>query len=228
MLTAIIVAGGASRRMGFDKTFALLGEKPVVAHTIAAFEAANCVGEIVLVGQAERLDDLRALIAQHRFVKVRNVVAGGSHRQNSVAAGLDVLGPDCRYVALQDAARPLVTVGQIERVFEAARVHNGAALAAPVTDTLKRAAEDHFVCDSIEREGVFAMQTPQMFLRELIVEAYAFVATRQLSITDEVSAVEHLGRRVFLVPNEELNPKITFPGDLTVAEILMARRQATA
>ena len=226
MLTAIIVAGGSSRRMGFDKTFAMLGGQPLVAHTLAAFQEASCVTEIILVGQAERRADLQTLIHDRKFTKVQKVVAGGAHRQNSVSAGLDVLGPDARYVALQDGARPLVTARQIQRVFEAAQLHNGATLAAPITDTLKRAGKDFFVCDSIDRHGVYAMQTPQIFLRELLVEAYAFVATQQLSITDEVSAVEHLGRRVFLVPNDEPNPKITFPGDLVLAETLLTRRAA--
>src|SRR6476661_8375046 len=100
MLTAIIVAGGSSRRMGLDKTFAGLCGQPVIAHTIASFEVAGCVEEIVLVGREERLADLRELVETRNFAKVRNVIAGGVHRQDSVAAGLDVLAKNCRYVAV--------------------------------------------------------------------------------------------------------------------------------
>lgn len=225
MLTAIIVAGGESRRMGVDKTFAQLAGKPVIAHTVAAFEAAPCVEEIIVVGRAERLEELREAFAREGFSKVRNILAGGLHRQDSVAAGLGALAVECRYVAVHDAARPLITVDQIASVLEAARRHGGAALAAPVTDTLKRADTSRAVCASVDREGVYAMQTPQIFARELLDEAYALVSTRQLSITDEVSAVEHLGRRVMLVSNDGPNLKITFPADLALAEVLLTRRE---
>ena len=224
MLTAIIVAGGGSRRMGFDKTFAILADKAVVAHTIQAFENASCVEQIILVGRAERLEELRELVEREHFAKVRKVIAGGAQRQDSVAAGLAALAPACRYVAVHDAARPFVSASQIERVLEAAREIGGAALAASITDTLKRADENHVVCGAVEREGVFAMQTPQIFARDLLEEAYALVTVQGLSITDEVSAVEHLGRKVVLVPNDEPNPKITFPADLAVAELLLTRR----
>ncbi|MEP6810265.1 MAG: 2-C-methyl-D-erythritol 4-phosphate cytidylyltransferase [Chthoniobacterales bacterium] len=222
MLTAIIVAGGSSRRMGFDKTFALLADKPVIAHTIAAFASASCVGEIIIVGRAERLDELRELAPTHR------VVAGGVHRQDSVAAGLAALTPACRYVAVHDAARPLVTTNAILRVLEAAQTHGAAALAAPITDTLKRADADHFVTEAVDRDGVFAMQTPQIFARDLLEEAYARIVAAGLTVTDEVSAVEQLGRKVILVPNDKPNPKITFPADLALAELLLAGRAACA
>lgn len=225
MLTAIIVAGGSSRRMGFDKTFALLAGKPVIAHAIAAFEGAACVEAIVLVGRAERLEELRDVVRQNQFLKVQSVVAGGALRQNSVAAGLAALAPACRFVAVHDAARPLVTASQIERVLTAAQTHGGAALAAPVTDTLKRAGEDYVVRGAVEREGVFAMQTPQIFARDALEEAYARVAAGRFSITDEVSAFEHLRRKVVLVPNHEPNIKITFSSDLVLAEALIGRRE---
>lgn len=225
MLTAIIVAGGSSQRMGFDKTFALLDGKPVIAHALAAFESAASVEQIILVGRVERLAELQDVVRQYPFSKVQNVVAGGALRQNSVAAGLAALAPACRFVAVHDAARPLVTTVQIERVFAAAQTHGGAALAAPVTDTLKRAGEDRVVCGAVEREGIYAMQTPQIFAREALEEAYARVAAGRLSITDEVSALEHLGRKVVLVANHEPNLKITFPSDLALAEVLLGRRE---
>lgn len=213
--------------MGFDKTFAQLDGQPVIAHTIAAFETAECVAEIILVGQAERLGDLRELSAEQRFAKVKNIVAGGVHRQDSVAAGLAALASSCEYVAVQDAARPLVSAAQIARVLEAARLHGAAALAAPVADTLKRTDGDHFVSGSVERENVYAMQTPQIFRREILEQAVALVAARQLSITDDVSAVQHLGRKVFLVLNDEPNLKITFPADLALAEALLTHRRCS-
>jgi len=125
---------------------------------------------------------------------------------------------------VHDAARPLVSCDVIERVFREAEVHGAAAAAAPVSDTLKRATPDHVVSGGVEREGMFAMQTPQIFARDLLVEAYAAVEQAKLNITDEVSALEHLGRKVVLVPNTEPNFKVTFPDDLRLAEQILAAR----
>ena len=226
MLTAIIVAGGSSRRMGFDKTFALLGGRPVVAHSIAAFEAAECVAEIIVVGREDRLEELKALVAEQQFQKVSRIISGGTLRQDSVRAGLDSLAQSCTHVAVHDAARPLVTAAQILHVFEAAKQHGAASLVAPVNDTLKRADAEGFACESLDRERVYAMQTPQIFARELLLEAYDFVAARRLTITDEVSALQHLGRKVLLVAADDVNLKITFPADLALAELVQARRRA--
>jgi len=226
MLTAIIVAGGSSRRMGFDKTFALLADRPVIAHSIGAFDAAECVSEIVVVGREDRLEELRVLVRQNGFDKVRQVIRGGVHRQDSVRAGLNALSDGCLYVAVHDAARPLVTPSQIAAVFAAATRHGGASLAAPVSDTLKRADNDGFACESLDRESVFAMQTPQIFSRGLLLSAYDQIARDNVSITDEVSALQHLGRKVMLVPAGDVNLKITFPADLALAELVLARRRA--
>src|SRR6266403_606676 len=102
MLTAIIVAGGSSQRMGFDKLFALLGDKPVLAHTIDAFERTNSVQEIILVARAERLGEFEELVRQSDFKKVRHVVSGGKHRQDSVQAGLDKIDANTVFVAVHD------------------------------------------------------------------------------------------------------------------------------
>jgi 2-C-methyl-D-erythritol 4-phosphate cytidylyltransferase len=125
---------------------------------------------------------------------------------------------------VHDAARPFIMAEQIGLVFELARQHGAAALAEPITDTLKRADENCFVCGSVDRERLYAMQTPQVFSRDLLADAYAAVAAKKLSITDEVSAVEHLGAKVLLVPNDQFNLKITFPCDLLLAESFLSQR----
>lgn len=226
MLSAIIVAAGSSQRMGFDKLLALLGDKPVLAHTLEAFEGTECVDQIILVARAERVTEFEELVQDGAFKKVRDVVAGGTLRQDSVRAGLKRLSPEATYVAVHDAARPLVMPEQIERVFALAREHGAAALAEPITDTLKRADENRFVTGGVAREGLYAMQTPQIFSRRLLVDAYAAVAEKSLSITDEVSAVEHFGAKVLLVPNEQFNLKITYPRDLLLAQSALTRRSS--
>ncbi|HSV64209.1 MAG TPA: 2-C-methyl-D-erythritol 4-phosphate cytidylyltransferase [Chthoniobacterales bacterium] len=224
MLSVIIVAAGSSQRMGFDKLLALLGERPVLAHTIDAFERTKSVDEIILVARAERVAEFEELVRQHAFKKVRSVIAGGEQRHDSVRAGLEQVSERASHVAVHDAARPLVAPEQIERVFELARVHGGAALAEPITNTLKRADENRVVTGGVSRENLFAMQTPQIFARDLLKQAYAAIAADKLAVTDEVSAVEHVGAKVVLLPNEEWNVKITYPRDLLLAQAVLNRR----
>ena len=223
MLTAIIVAAGSSERMGFDKLFALVSGKPIIAHTIAAFERTSCVEEIILVGRADGLGELRKIIGQP--TKVKQIVAGGAERSDSVRAGLDHLNLKSDFVAVHDAARPMITPEKITRVFDVCRTTGGAAaLAEPINDTLKRADLDLAVKEPVDRNGVYAMQTPQVFARKLLEEAYRLVAKKNVSVTDEVSAVELLGCKVVLVPNHDFNFKITYPRDLPLAEFVLKQR----
>jgi len=225
MLTAIIVAGGSSERMGFDKLFALVSGKPVIAHTIAAFERTSCVDEIILVGRIDSLGELQKIIGQP--TKVKQIIEGGVERSDSVRAGLDHLNPKSDFVAVHDAARPMITPEKITRVFEVCRTSGGAAsLAEPINDTLKRADVDLAVKESVDRSGVYGMQTPQVFERKLLEEAYRLVAKKNVPVTDEVSAVELVGRKVVLVPNHDFNFKITYPRDLPMAEFVLKQRAA--
>jgi 2-C-methyl-D-erythritol 4-phosphate cytidylyltransferase len=222
VLTAIIVAAGSSRRVGYDKLFADLLGKPLIAHTIAAFENAPCVNEIIIVAREDRHDDVRALAG----AKTKGIVKGGEHRQDSVAAGLMGRGATEGYVAIHDAARPLVTPEIIERVFAKARETQAASAAEAINDTLKRADVDLVVRESVDRHQLFAMQTPQIFERSLIEDAYRAVFAKNLHITDEVSAVERIGRKVSLVLNDDFNFKVTYERDLKLAEMVLRMRAA--
>jgi 2-C-methyl-D-erythritol 4-phosphate cytidylyltransferase len=222
MLTAIIVAAGSSQRMGFDKLTASVASKPVIEHTVDAFERASSVAEILVVTREDRLREFEKLVGKR--TKVREVIAGGEHRQDSVRAGLQRLDPQTKYVAVHDAGRPLITPAQIERVFAECQQHGAAALAEPVSDTLKRADKNLQVTGSVDRNQLYIMQTPQIFERGLLEEAYAAVFAKKLRITDEVSAVEHLGRKVVLVRNEDSNLKITYERDLPLAEFILRQR----
>jgi 2-C-methyl-D-erythritol 4-phosphate cytidylyltransferase len=225
VLSAIIVAAGDSRRMGFDKLFAAIAGKPVIAHTIRAFERAISVDGIIVVAREDRHDEIKTIVRDENFKKVKSIIPGGKRRQDSVRAGLDHLESVTRYVAVHDAARPLVTPQQIDRVFEQCRIHGAAALAEPINDTLKRADADLLVTDSVDRQELYAMQTPQIFERQLIAEAYRAVYTKNVSVTDEVSAVERLGRKVALVLNDDFNFKITYPRHLPLAEFVLTQRR---
>ncbi len=224
MLTAIIVAAGDSRRMGFDKLFTAIAGKPVIAHTISAFQRANSVNEIIVVAREDRQDEIKTIVRDRRSEKVRSIVPGGKHRQDSVRAGLDQLDSATRWVAVHDAARPLITPEQIERVFQQCANHGAAALAEPINDTLKRADSDLLVSGSVDRDQLYAMQTPQIFERQLLEDAYRAVCAENIFVTDEVSAVERMGRKVVLVVNGDFNFKITYPRDLPLADFVLKQR----
>ncbi len=228
MLSAIIVAGGSSQRMGFDKTFAPLGGQPVIAHSLAAFSATESVGEIIVVGRAEKLAELEELVRAGNYAKVTRVLAGGVRRQDSVTCGLSALADSAEYVAVHDAARPLLTPELIEQVYELARTQGGSAPAAPVSDTLKRVDADHVVTGGVDRAGLFTVETPQIFRRDLLEKAYSELRAHDNEVTDEISAVERVGGRVVLLPNLEPNFKVTFPADLPVAEFVLSRRSTRA
>ncbi len=227
MLTAIIVAAGDSRRMGFDKLFVAIAGKPVIAHTICAFQRTNSVNEIIVVAREDRHDEIKTIVRDEKSEKVRSIIPGGKHRQDSVRAGLDHLESATRWVAVHDAARPLITPEQIERVFQQCANHGAAALAEPINDTLKRADSDLLVSGSVDRDQLYAMQTPQIFERQLIEEAYRAVCAKNIFVTDEVSAVERMGRKVVLVVNSDFNFKITYPRDLPLADFVLKQRMGS-
>ncbi len=223
MLSAVIVAGGSSSRMGFDKLFAVIAGKPVLAHSISAFDRAECVNEIILVTREESRARVEALVDSENFRSVR-VVIGGEHRYDSVRAGLAKVSSKMLHVGVHDAARPLITPNAIARVYEQALKYGGAVLAEPVTDTLKKVALDNLISESVDRSAVWAMQTPQIFARAILQKAYDELARRGTAVTDEVSAVQLIGHRIAVVPIEDANFKITYPRDLAFAERIIASR----
>ncbi len=219
MISAIVVAAGSSRRMGFDKIFALLHGKPVLYWSLAAFEQCECVDEILVVTREEHIAAVEKIVRAEKLTKVRRVVAGGSERHLSVWNGLKAVKSEgSQFVAIHDGARPLVTPKLISDCIELARIHGSACCAAPVPDTVKRASYEQLVTESVERENLWAMQTPQVFSSALILQAYASLMARNELVTDEVSAVQKLGKRVALLRNDDHNFKITFPRDLPMAE----------
>lgn len=225
MTSAIIVAAGSSRRMGFDKMFAELAGKPVVWHSIKAFEDTKEITEIIIVVKEDRVEEFRHLVKSSHFKKVKEIVAGGAERHISVWRGLQVVeSAGSEFVAIHDGARPLTTPKLIRECLAAARQHSAACCASPIPDTVKRASVEQMVQESVERTGLWAMQTPQVFASGLILQAYAALMARNEMVTDEVSAVQKLGKRILLLKNEDWNFKITFPHDLELAEHVLALR----
>lgn len=213
MLSAIIVAAGSSRRMGFDKLLAPLGGATVLAQTIKRFQESPEVGEIILVCPEERFQSLN-MMASCNMMRVD----GGIERHHSVKAGLDALSSDSQFVAIHDGARPLVSREAIALCYQKAQKAQAATLARPATETIKRATEEGTVSDSVSREDLWFMETPQIFQTELIRKAYAEVEAQDQLVTDEVSALQLIGHATTLVTSPCFNPKITYPADLELAE----------
>ena len=207
-LAAIIVASGSSRRMGFDKLAALIDGNPVLWHSVRAFSSSSSITQVVVVTPPERFEWLADLGEKlHR-------VDGGKERSDSVNAGLAALNPDITHVAIHDGARPLVSPQSITATFEAAQKTGAAALARRITETLKRSSPEGITTESVSRENLWIMETPQIFSCVLIKQAYQKVASGDAQITDEVSALQLLGQGTTLVESAQPNPKITVQADL--------------
>lgn len=166
---AVIVGGGSGSRFGGDKLTEVLAGKPLIAHTLLAFEASSRISTIILVVPAGREEEFRAIVRDAGISKLGAVVTGGMHRHESVLNGLKALPPGIDFAAVHDAARPLITPGLISRCLEAACREGAAALAAPVTDTLHRIDHSGHAAGTLDRSSLRAMQTPQVFrVQELI------------------------------------------------------------
>jgi 2-C-methyl-D-erythritol 4-phosphate cytidylyltransferase len=217
MTSAIIVAAGSSKRMGFNKLLAPLAGQPVLRRTLSAFQRCTAIDEIIVVA-SEGLRMEVGVWHASGLDKVVKVIPGGAERHLSVHAGLLALNPACDIVAVHDGARPLISVNQISRCVEAAKTQNAVACARPMTETLKRCDSDGRITASIDRANAWIMETPQVFKRDLLVRAYDAVIRDRILVTDEVSAVQHLNEPVFVIENAEPNPKITFPADIVLAQ----------
>jgi 2-C-methyl-D-erythritol 4-phosphate cytidylyltransferase len=214
---AIIVAAGGSTRMGGeDKLFIQLGDKPLLARVIDAFDRCKAINYIVLVVREAKLVEASQMITKNNWFKTIDVCTGGNRRQESVLAGLEALGK-CDWVVIHDGARPLVTVDLIDRGLKAAQETGAAVAAVPVTDTIKVAGADRIVQYTPSRENLWAVQTPQVFRYKIITEAYKQITG---DVTDDASLVEKAGYEVKLYQGSYDNIKVTTPDDLALAKVL--------
>lgn len=205
---AIIVASGSSQRMGFDKLAAQWRGKTILWHSVHAFSSLEEIAQVIVVTPPDRFAWLADLGPK------LNRVNGGRERSDSVAAGLMALKNEISHVAIHDGARPLVSPESIRATFAAAEATEAASLARRVTETLKRATPEGITSESVSRDNLWVMETPQIFSRDLIQKAYQSVSSGDTKITDEVSALQLLNHGTTLVENLSPNPKITIKADL--------------
>jgi 2-C-methyl-D-erythritol 4-phosphate cytidylyltransferase len=221
---AIVPAAGAGSRMGArqPKQYLRLGRAPLLVQTLQALGRASCVSGIVVVALRERIEATRRLLRGHRVPKILDVVAGGAERQESVWLGLQAAGSP-EWVLVHDAVRPFITPTLVARVLAAAGRTGAATCGLAVRETVKRVRED-VVDATLDRAGLWLIQTPQAFRRDLLWEAHDKARRGGYAGTDDAVLVERLGGRVAVVPGLAGNLKITTPGDLRVARLWTGRR----
>ncbi len=221
-VVAVIVAGGVGRRLRAKvrKPFISLRGRPMLAWTLGAFERAPGVRAVVLVAHPGDLERARRLVRRYRFRKVASVVPGGASRMASVACGVRALPPGTRWVAVHDAARPLVTPALIEATLRGAKRAKAAIAAVPVVPTVKEGAGG-WVTRTLDRSRLWAVQTPQVFERKLLERAHR--RANGFAATDDAALVEKMGRRIRIVRGSHRNIKVTTPEDLVIAEALLSK-----
>ena len=225
MVSAIIVAAGGSTRMGTgdSKQFIPLCGKPAISYTLAAFQACALIDEIVVVSRAQDIDRIAQLAKENGVDKLGKVVEGGSCRAESVQNGILAANEDAQFFAIHDGARPLITPQEITDVVKAALETGAATLGTSVTDTIKSADETNTIVSTPDRATLRAVQTPQVFEKDLYTLALSEAKDLQ-SVTDDCSLIENMGGEVLIVEGSRENIKLTTPIDVVLAERILETR----
>lgn len=217
---AIVTAAGHGKRMGQPKQFIEIGGKPILERTLAVFDGTKVIDEIVLVVNQEDIERAK----KFKFAKLKQVVAGGEERQDSVYNGLKVLPEDCEIVAIHDGARPFITPEIIEKAVEEAKEFGAVVVGVPVKDTIKSVNSNQLtVTSTLNRDGLWAAQTPQVFKKEIILRAYEEGVSKHQA-TDDAMLVEKLGIAPKMVMGSYQNIKITNSEDLKIAKGILGNR----
>ncbi len=226
---AVLLAGGVGSRMkgegGSTKQWMPLCGRPILYHTIAAFENCPYIDEIIVVCRREEIKEAASLVRAHGFSKVRRIVVGGKTRQHSAYNGARRVSEGIKYVAIHDVARCLITPDDICAAVSAAYSYRAAMLVGPVHDTVKRVGKDGFVRETLDRETLRLGQTPQVFALPLYIGAATSALKSGYEVTDDSMLIEHIGQRVRAVEAKSENFKITTPADLLWAETVLLQRK---
>lgn len=226
-VTALIPAAGMGRRMGnaVAKQFLPLGDKPMLAHTLLAFQRASGIDEIIPVLSEEDMEScLRDVIELYHITKVKTLVVGGRERHDSVANGLKKLEKDASIVLVHDGVRPFVTQEMIQESIELAKKGECVAVGVPLKDTIKEVDDKRIVRNTLERSRLWAIQTPQTFPVKILKRAYEESYRNKTFGTDDATLVERTGGKVRVIMGSYENIKITTPEDLLLAEEILKRR----
>lgn len=229
--SAVICAAGSSTRMGEgnSKQFIELEGLPVVVRTLKAYEAAECIHEIIVVAKEDEIPLYDSIKETHGITKLTKVVKGGKTRQESARFGSDEVDKRCKYIAVADAARCLITPEEINRVVHAAYQWGAASAGIKAYDTVKVCDKSAFIDYTPERKLVWLAQTPQAFQINLYRAAAYVCRDEKFEATDDNQMAEHIRVPVKMVECSRENIKITEPSDLVFAKAVLAvRKEAEA
>lgn len=226
--SAVIVAGGKGRRMEskVNKVYIdLLGKKAIV-RTLEPFQRSPLIDEIILVVNQNDLGYCESeVIDRSIFTKIKKIISGGMKRQDSVYNGLKEVSEKAELILIHDGARPLVTEDIIERSIQDAIKYGAVAVGVPVKDTIKIVDNEGFVADTLKRDTLWAVQTPQVFRRNIIFEAHSKARELGIQATDDCMLVEKLGYKVKITEGSYENIKLTTPEDVIIACALIKDRE---
>lgn len=231
IFTVLIAAAGSGQRMGgVYKPLTELAGEPMLAYSLKAFQKSGFVKQIVVSAPAERADEIYALARECGCTKFKCITEGGATRAESVIkafrAAFDKKEDITPFVAVHDAARPMITEEQINEVFFACTKHGAAVCATRLRDAIKRAGHDNMVTEAVDRNGIWQMQTPQAFDTDMYHTALATLGTEGASsAVDDVEIVMKVGFKVMCVECGFANFKVTYPEDVKLAELLLKDRK---
>jgi len=226
--SAIIAAAGFSSRMGGDDKLLLdINGKPVLVHALAAFQNSGSINEIIIVSTPDKFEHIGMLCRHYGIDKAIRIMAGGRTRAESVLNGILAVSKGAQVIAIHDGARPCVDDGVIARAISAVSKHHAVAPAVPVSSTLKR-AENRTVVETVDRNDLFEIQTPQVFTVDIIKAALQSAVDRSVDITDDCMAVELMGIPVYLSEGSRSNIKVTTSEDIVFAEVILRKHKEEA
>lgn len=223
--SAIIAAAGLSTRFGENKQAVSLLDVPVLIHTLRAYDASDCIDEIIIVTKKEDIELWRAQCERYFIKKVTKIIEGGATRQESVLCGFEAISDKAKFVAIADGARCLTTPTSINDVCFAAYKHKAATAAHKASDTVKIARSGRFIESTPDRDKIWLAQTPQVFKVSLYRAAAYTALQERIAVTDDNSLVEHIGHPIYLVECGAQNIKITTKDDVIIAESILRHRK---
>lgn len=219
MVSAIVLAGGRGKRMGYiqSKQYIDLNGAPILYYTLKQFIENDLIDKIILVVPEDEKDYCKREVLNKYGLKIDDLVSGGNERQESVYNALEKLEKS-DIVLIHDGARPFVSQKIINDAVEYAKRYKAAAPGVMPKDTIKIKDSNNFSVDTLVRSELVAIQTPQAFDFNLIYECHKEIKKRCISVTDDTSVVELLGHKVYIYEGDYKNIKITTPEDLILAE----------
>ncbi|MDD5120591.1 MAG: 2-C-methyl-D-erythritol 4-phosphate cytidylyltransferase [Candidatus Omnitrophica bacterium] len=228
MLSAIILAAGRGKRLAssVSKPLVKINNKPLINYSLDVFNRHPAIDEIIIVYGAQNKKQIFKAVNRSSFNKIKGFIAGGRRRQDSVYNGLKIVSEKCDWVLIHDSARPFIDSVSISKVIRGAGRTGAAILGVPVKATIKTVISNRLVDKTVQRRNLWEIQTPQVFKKVIIGEAYKKYLKQ--NFTDDASLVERLGGKVKVIEGRYENIKVTTRDDLLIARLIAKRLRKNA